>query len=304
MVKVKEELQLGASASIPRCGIVMPISEIDGCTKHHWGEVLQIISSAVVDAGFEPNLVSDADEVGFITKRIVQNIYENPIVVCDVSAKNPNVMFELGMRLAFDKPTIIVKDDKTAYSFDIGGIEHIPYPRDLRFASIVDFKLKLTEKIKATVLASSDPQYTTFLKHFGEFVVAKLDRKEVSTQEYVLEELKGMRRSIASLQHMQAVRRNASLEDSSVAITLNLGNITQESARKAKELISHHPDVYEAMLLNGTDAKKIRILARRENAERLAEMFSDKFAVQGTKISNSDLTRLILESDQSTISNI
>ena len=53
-----------------------------------------------------------------IHKTIVQNLYLNPIVVCDVSGKNANVMFELGLRLAFDKPTIIIKDDKTDYSFD------------------------------------------------------------------------------------------------------------------------------------------------------------------------------------------
>jgi len=32
-------------------------------------------------------------------------------------------MFELGLRLAFDKPAIIVKDDNTSYSFDTAPIE-------------------------------------------------------------------------------------------------------------------------------------------------------------------------------------
>ena len=58
----------------------------------------------------------------------------------------------------------------------------------------MDFKHKLTEKIKATYQKStSDSEYTTFLKHFGEFTVAKLDKKEVSGQEYILEELRGIR---------------------------------------------------------------------------------------------------------------
>ncbi|WP_353118770.1 hypothetical protein [Myroides odoratus] len=55
----------------------------------------------------------------------MNNIYNDEIVVCDVSSKNPNVMFELGLRLAFDKPTIIIKDEKTGYSFDTGVIEHL-----------------------------------------------------------------------------------------------------------------------------------------------------------------------------------
>lgn len=183
------------------CGIVMPISSIDGCSESHWSDVIAIISDAVSEAGFEPNLVSNAEDTGIIQKRIVQNLYENPIVVCDVSGKNPNVMFELGMRLAFDKPTIIVKDDKTAYSFDTSSIEHLEYRRDLRFSDIVTFKGKLKEKILKTLKRSEeDPNYTTFLKHFGEFKVAKIDTKEVPGQEIILDELRNMRRSISRLE--------------------------------------------------------------------------------------------------------
>jgi hypothetical protein len=185
----------------PICGIIMPISALDGCTTSHWSDVFDIFSGAIEKAGFEPNIVSNAEEVTFIHKTIIQNVYDNPIVVCDVSGKNPNVMFELGMRLAFDKPTIVVKDDKTTYSFDTSAIEHLEYPRDLRFNTIVDFKEKLREKIKATYSkATSDPSYTTFLKHFGEFTIAKLDKKEVPSQQFVLEELKNIRLQLNTLQ--------------------------------------------------------------------------------------------------------
>jgi len=124
----------------PVCGIVMPISEIDGCKESHWEDVREIIEDSINSAGFKANLVSEADDGGVIHKRIVQNLYDNPILVCDVSGKNPNVMFELGMRLAFDKPTVIIKDDQTSHCFDSGIIEHLEYPRDLRFNSILSFK--------------------------------------------------------------------------------------------------------------------------------------------------------------------
>lgn len=195
-MSIKEEKKI--------CGIVMPISTLDGCGEGHWADVLGIITEAIEQADFEGNLVSNADDVGIIQKRIIQNLYENPIVVCDVSGKNPNVMFELGMRLAFDKPTIIIKDDKTSYSFDTSPIEHIEYPRDLRFSRIVDFKLKLADKIKATFEKSiNDPSYTTFLKYFGEFKVAKIDKKEVSGQEFMLDELKSIKMSMRMLERNQ-----------------------------------------------------------------------------------------------------
>src|SRR5690554_3711904 len=191
-------------------GLVMPISPIDGCSAEHWLEVKTILTEAIGTISthkFETKLVSEADDVGVIQKTIIQNIYNSDIVVCDVSCKNANVMFELGMRLAFDKPTIIVKDDKTSYSFDTSAIEHIDYPRDLRFSKIVEFKEKLAAKIKATHdRASSDKNYTTFLKHFGEFTVAKLEKKEVSGQEYILEELKSMRSAMQRLEYRNMIQ--------------------------------------------------------------------------------------------------
>lgn len=203
------------------CGIVMPISLIDGCDEQHWSDVQEILSEAIEAAGFEANLVSNADEVGLIHKRIIQNLYDNPIVVCDVSGKNPNVMFELGIRLAFDKPTIIVKDDKTSYSFDTSSIEHLGYPRDLRFGKIVEFKERLSEKIKKTYEASaSDTAYTTFLKHFGEFKVAKIEKKEVSGQEFIIDELKSIRFALNRLERGDAVRRKPRGVDGDIDICL------------------------------------------------------------------------------------
>jgi nucleoside 2-deoxyribosyltransferase len=151
----------------------MPISAIDGCTADHWAEVKAVVVEAVEsieDPRFVVRLVSDSDESGVIQKRIVQNVYNSDIIVCDVSAKNPNVMFELGLRLAFDKPTVIIKDDTTDYSFDTGIIEHVAYPRDLRFAKIVDFKNTLADKVLATYKAAlADPNHSPFLKNFGSF---------------------------------------------------------------------------------------------------------------------------------------
>lgn len=196
---------------LEKCGIIMPISELDGCNELHWREVKNILYDAIRNAGFEAELVSEADDVGIIQKRIIQNIYENPIVVCDVSGKNPNVMFELGLRLAFDKPTIIVKDDKTNYSFDTSPIEHLTYPRDLRYSRIVEFKEKLSLKIKGTYEKScSDATYTTFLKNFGEFTSPKIDTKEISKEDFIIDELKQLKKELSSYgrRQMELLDRN------------------------------------------------------------------------------------------------
>ncbi len=171
------------------CGVIMPISAIGDCNESHWAEVLQIVTDAVSEVGFNANIVSNADEITVIQKTIIQNIYNNPIVVCDVSEKNSNVMFELGMRLAFDKPTVIIKDDRTSYSFDTSIIEHIEHPRDLRFSKMVDFKRKLASKVLATWEKSKEDSASPFLGHFGQFKVAQIDEKEVSPDAFILEQL-------------------------------------------------------------------------------------------------------------------
>lgn len=176
------------------CGLVMPISETDGCAEGHWKDVLSILSDAIASAGLEPNLVSNDTDIGVIHKRIVHNLYFNPIVVCDVSGRNPNVMFELGMRLAFDKPVVIVKDDRTPYSFDTSPVEHLTYPRDLRFGAIVEFKLKLVEKIR-----SSTEGRNSFLSSFGTFKVAKIEEENAGALEIVMEELGSLKGAIARL---------------------------------------------------------------------------------------------------------
>ena len=173
----------------PICGIIMPISPIDGCGAEHWQEVKNIFEEAIKEAGYKPNLVSDSNDSGVIQKRIVQNIYDNEIVICDVSCKNPNVMFELGMRLAFDKPTIVIIDDKTNYSFDTAPIEHLNYPRDLNYYKIKDFQKKIVEKIKGTIESAKTKGYTTFLKHFGEFKVAEIEHKEGTFNDVIISKL-------------------------------------------------------------------------------------------------------------------
>lgn len=195
-----------------KCGLIMPISVIDGCSEAHWDEVRTIIKEALIDTSFQVELVSDSNEIGIIQKRIVQNIHDNEIVVCDVSAKNPNVMFELGMRLAFDKPAIIIKDDKTNYSFDTAPIEHLEYPRDLHYHSIKSFKVKLREKVIATYEASKKTDYTTFLKHFGQFVVAKIDEKKVGKDEFILTELAELKNEIRLISK-QGRTRESTLDD-------------------------------------------------------------------------------------------
>lgn len=189
----------------------MPISDIDGYPKGHWGEILSILKDVAEEAGFEPNLVSDADDVGLIHKRIVQNLFDSPIVLCDLSGRNPNVMLELGMRLAFDKPTVLVKDDKTGITFDAGVIEHLLYPADLRYSQINTFRERLGDKLRATYRQSQEsPDKASFLKAFGSFTVQKLDEHVVPAEAAMLEAIAEVRTEVRRLRSEVGGRTSSS----------------------------------------------------------------------------------------------
>jgi hypothetical protein len=183
----------------PKCGLVMPISAIGNCTASHWADVKAILTEAVEAAGFEANLVSFANESRIIQNAIVENLYGNDMVVCDVSCKNPNVMFELGLRLAFDRPTVVAKDNETDYAFDTSPIVHLPYPQSLRYAQIVEFKKELATQVKSTYEAAKDPSYKSFVKTFGITKVATIETKEVSREDYIIQQLKEIRAAISGM---------------------------------------------------------------------------------------------------------
>lgn len=163
------------------CGIIRPIAKMnDFYTFEHWNSVKDIMERAIQKAGYTPLTVSDSKGSTTIHSSIFLNLYQNEIVVCDVSNRNANVMFELGMRIAFDKPVVIIKDDKTPFSFDTSHIKHLEYPSDLRFQVIEKFIDDLANIIMETVEASKVDGYKSFLSHYAPIKVTTLEVNEVS----------------------------------------------------------------------------------------------------------------------------
>ena len=233
-----------------KCGIIMPIADTNGYPKGHWTDVLNILCEAMNKTMFQPQLVSEDDAIGLIHDRIVTNIYNNEIVICDVSSKNPNVMFELGMRLAFDKPTIIIKDNATDYSFDTGGIEHLPYPSSLRFHDIVLFQSALIEKVEATYTRSlEEPKYSPFLKSFGRTLKpSKMTPTEITEGNYILDELAKINRELLVLRKLYT--------DSSNLYYNGLVNLS--SRRYDNKHIERMSKLYDIISSSGKDCEFVK----------------------------------------------
>lgn len=137
------------------CFVIMPISDQEGYDIGHFGRVYEhLIKPACIQAGFTPMRADEQSKTNYIVIDIIKKILESDMVVCDLSAKNPNVLYELGIRQAFNKRALLIKDKKTTKIFDIQGLRYIDYNEDLRIDSVQSRVLEISKGIKETYEAS------------------------------------------------------------------------------------------------------------------------------------------------------
>nr|WP_294850258.1 GcrA family cell cycle regulator [uncultured Sphingomonas sp.] len=182
------------------CGLAMPISASDDYEAEHWIDVRSILERGIRASGWATQPVWESSETDIIQGRIVRNLYNMEIVVCDISGLNPNVMFELGMRLTFRKPTVIVVDDATKIPFDTNVVEHLIYPIDLHFNKIENFIGRVGERIKSIMKADSEGRYKPYLDSFGAFAIAEPVAEKGDRDQYLLDRMDEMGAALITLQ--------------------------------------------------------------------------------------------------------
>lgn len=253
-----------ANTQVITCGLIMPIATNDVGTAEHWSQVRTIIEDALKNTSLKVQMVSESDEVNVIHHNIVTNIYSNDIVICDVSSRNPNVMFELGMRLTFDKPVVIIKDRETPFSFDVGNIQHLEYPRSLNYVEIQKFQDELKSKTLSTLAASQASGYSPFLSHYKIKHVAKVDTEVVGRDDYILSSLNEISNRI---KRIESVSNNAPLFNESLFTTHTFnGNVVKPSEKLnklrliniANSLFKHYLNQYGDELRNHKIAQMCR----------------------------------------------
>jgi hypothetical protein len=87
---------------------------------------------------------------------VLQRILDSPMVLCDLSSRNPNVLFELGLRQAFDKPVALVQEFGTPQIFDITPLRFTSYRRDLIYHQVLKDQDTIAAALAATKAATGD----------------------------------------------------------------------------------------------------------------------------------------------------
>lgn len=177
------------------CGIIMPVSECSGYTKEHWSNVLNIIKSAITKTNkFDAVPVWENYKADIIHDTIINNLLKSDIIICDISTTNPNVMYELGLRMTIKKPVVIIKDDSTKVPFDTNVIRYISYPKDLHYFKIEEFIDNLCSNIINTWsdYSNAPEEYTQLinLQDFKKYkITTSLGESENLTAEEAFEYL-------------------------------------------------------------------------------------------------------------------
>src|SRR5438132_2529018 len=132
------------------CFVAIPFSERER-PKGFFMEVLQnLIGPAGAKAGFRV-ITANRKGTDVIQSTIVNSLFDADLAVVDLTDHNPNVLFELGVRMAIDKPVALLRAEGTGRIFDVDNMLRVfDYSANL-WKSTIDADLpNMTAHIKAS----------------------------------------------------------------------------------------------------------------------------------------------------------
>jgi len=137
---------------LTRAFVIMPFTEKTGVySVGFYREVYaNLICPAAKEAGFE---VYTARKQGseIIHSTIINDLLEAELVIADLTEHNPNVLFELGFRMAEDKPVALIRAKGTAPIFDVDNLLRVwDYNPNLWKSTLEEDIPALIEHLKGT----------------------------------------------------------------------------------------------------------------------------------------------------------
>lgn len=104
------------------CFVIAPIGEPQSETRKRSDQILRcIICPAVESKGFTAVRADQISEPGIITNQIIQHTVNDPLVIADLTDRNPNVFYELAVRHAVRKPFVQIARYGEELPFDIAA---------------------------------------------------------------------------------------------------------------------------------------------------------------------------------------
>jgi nucleoside 2-deoxyribosyltransferase len=108
-----------------------------------------------------------------VAETIFQGIVNADIIIADAIGNNPNVLYEIGIAHAINKPVVIINPDGNLVPFDIRHLTQIQYSQEIFNSSEENaaVKAELREKIKKAILQNSKDVFS-----YEKYVPAMISR--------------------------------------------------------------------------------------------------------------------------------
>jgi hypothetical protein len=102
------------------CFVIGPIGDPGTTIRKVADQILKhIIEPEVSRAGYDTLRADKIGEPGLVTRQVMTHILAAPLVIADLTGRNPNVYYELAVRHAIRKPLIQLLSGESALPFDI-----------------------------------------------------------------------------------------------------------------------------------------------------------------------------------------
>jgi hypothetical protein len=134
--------------------VIMPFSEKNIVEKRPSGFFLEVLNTLITQAANEAGFaVETAEQHGsdVIQSTILNRLLKADLVIADITDHNPNVMFELGIRMAKEKPVQLIRAEGTPRIFDVDNMLRVfSYNPNLWATTVQTDRPRLADHIKAT----------------------------------------------------------------------------------------------------------------------------------------------------------
>ena len=131
------------------CFVIAPIGEPDSDTRKRSDQVLKhVIRPAVDSCGYKAIRADEIDKPGIITSQVIQHVVNAPLVIADLTERNPNVFYELALRHALRSPLVQLIKKGEPIPFDVAGTRTI-YVDHKDLDSVETARNEIIDQVKA-----------------------------------------------------------------------------------------------------------------------------------------------------------
>ena len=183
------------------------------------------------------------------------------------------MLYELGLRQAYDKPVVLVQDEKTPRIFDVSGINTVQYSSERLFENVMEAREKITDAL----ISTRDGKVNSIVK-IVQAESASMKTVEVSQEDRMEVMLSGIMSEIKEIRN--ATDRNSYLKnyettvypENSIFKIENINNLEKAKILQTKE--KGYTEKFLVELKQGVTIKEInnalnRIKSRGINIQQI-----------------------------------